>query len=202
MKTGLQKSNKYPFIKSALNKHFGKKEAAKLLSAAEAHYIRLEQQCQDATPGEWTHLRDTILPTAATYLALRSREEATALSTTRSIIIGMCEKISKIANKILKLPGMASLFMQLLPKMALNLFGEKCGFTYEGYTATKTQLTMNMTSCPYCRYAQLLDVAELVPIFCESDFATYGHLECIRFTRSQTLGTGGEMCDFRFERVK
>ena len=50
---------------------------------------------------------------------------------------------------------------------------------------------MDMTACPYCRYAKKLNCPELMPIFCDSDFATYGNLPGIRFERTQTIGTGG-----------
>ena len=61
-------------------------------------------------------------------------------------------------------------------------------------------LKMDMTACPYCRFATLFGCPELTPVFCESDFATYGDLPGIRFLRTQTLGTGGDRCDFQFIR--
>ena len=33
-------------------------------------------------------------------------------------------------------------------------------------------------------------------LFCECDNYTYGGLKKMGFTRTQTLGTGGELCDF------
>lgn len=59
---------------------------------------------------------------------------------------------------------------------------------------------MDITTCPYCRYAKSLGCPELMSVFCDSDFATYGNLPGIKFKRSQTLGTGGSYCDFRFIR--
>ena len=35
----------------------------------------------------------------------------------------------------------------------------------------------------------------------ESDFATYGNLSGIVFERTQTIGTGGNLCDFKFSRI-
>lgn len=37
-------------------------------------------------------------------------------------------------------------------------------------------------------------------VFCDSDFATYGNLPGIKFERTQTLGSGGQCCDFKFIR--
>ena len=96
---------------------------------------------------------------------------------------------------------MTALFMKLLPKMALKLFGRECGFDFENFEASKNMLQMDMTMCPYVKYAKRFGVPELTPIFCESDYATYGCLSKIGFERTQTLGTGGSKCDFKFKRL-
>ena len=41
---------------------------------------------------------------------------------------------------------------------------------------------------------------ELCRLFCDVDDVTYGGLKKIGFTRTQTLGYGGDCCDFRFFR--
>lgn len=40
--------------------------------------------------------------------------------------------------------------------------------------------------------------AELCRLFCDADNVTYGGLKKIRFTRTKTLGYGGDCCDFHF----
>ena len=37
-------------------------------------------------------------------------------------------------------------------------------------------------------------------IFCNNDIYAYGSLDGIQFLRVQTLGTGGEKCDFLLKR--
>ena len=39
---------------------------------------------------------------------------------------------------------------------------------------------------------------ELCPLFCDVDDVTYGGLKKIGFTRTETLGYGGDCCDFHF----
>ena len=194
----LRKNAKYPFIHRALAKKYDKATLAVILGKAETHYAALAAECTGATPGEWTHLEGTILPTAAVYKALLDVDAANALAVTHEAIIALCRTGNKMLRVLLHIPGMKGLFMRLLPKMALTMFGQECGFDHANYHADKTRLAMDMTSCPYCRYARLLGVEALTPIFCESDFATYGGLPGIRFERTQTLGTGGNQCDFRF----
>ena len=200
MNTILRKNAKYPFIRSALAKQYDKAALADILRRAESHYAALSAQCADATPGEWTHLSNTILPTAAIYKALLEADRQNALAVTHGALISLCQTGNRMMRLILRIPGMKGLFMRLLPKMALKMFGRESGFDYTNYHADKTRLTMDTTVCPYCKYAKLLDVEALMPTFCESDFATYGGLPGIRFERTQTLGTGGSCCDFRFIR--
>lgn len=200
MTTTLRRNAKYPFIRHALSKQYDKAALGRILDAADIHYTALSAQCADATPGEWTHLNNTILPTCSVYLALLDADPTNALAVTHEALIGLCRMGNRMMRLILRIPGMKGLFMRMLPKMALSLFGRECGFDYTDYRADKTTLAMNMTRCPYCKYARLLGCEALLPTFCESDFATYGDLPGIRFERTSTLGTGGEMCDFRFVR--
>ena len=59
--------------------------------------------------------------------------------------------------------------MKILPKMALKIFGKECGFDYKNFQSDKTNFQMDMTMCPYVKYAKILKVEELTRIFCESD---------------------------------
>ena len=195
-----RRTSKYVFIRCALAKKYDKVALVCILDKAEAHYNALAARCDSATPGEWTHLEGTILPTAAVYKALLDVDADNALAVTREAIISLCRTGNKMLRTLLHIPGMKWLFMLLLPKMALSMFGRECGFDYTGHQADKTRLAMDMTACPYCKYAALLGVEALMPTFCGSDFATYGNLPGIRFERTTTLGTGGSKCDFRFTR--
>lgn len=42
---------------------------------------------------------------------------------------------------------------------------------------------------------------ELCQIFCDSDWENFGAMQKVRFSRTQTLGAGGNVCDFTFCRV-
>ena len=41
---------------------------------------------------------------------------------------------------------------------------------------------------------------ELCPLFCDVDNVTYGGLKKLGFSRTKTLGYGGDCCDFHFFR--
>lgn len=200
MNVTLRKNAKYPFIRRALEKRYDKAALTDILRRAEVHYADLAARCTEATPGEWFHLNNTILPSAAVYNALLETDSENALAVTRDALIGLCRTGNRVMQVVLRIPGMKGLFMRLLPKMALKMFGHESGFDYTNFSADRTHLTMDTTFCPYCKYAWLLGVEALMPTFYESDFATYGDLPGIRFERTSTLGTGGNRCDFCFTR--
>lgn len=189
------------FITGQLIKIYGKEKTETIVALAQKHYQECLSLCGDASKGEFMHLEDTILPTTAFYKALLELDSENALKNTNDIIIDLCKKAGKILNTVLKCPGMGFVFMKLLPKLAIKLFGKECGFDYQYFEANNQMLEMHMTKCPYVKYAERFHVPELTPVFCESDFATYGCLSRISFQRTETLGTGGSICDFKFERT-
>ncbi len=200
MKTRFRTDPKMIWIRRELAALYGKEEAKRTVSLAKRHYEEAEMLCRFASKGEKKHLHNTILPTVSFYKALLEIDNEHALEYTNAILLKLCRVGGSLMNGLLKLPGMKSIFLWLLPKMAVKNFGRDCGFDYESFHADKNGLQMDMTACPYCRFAELLGCSELIPTFCESDFATYGNLRGVRFTRSQTLGTGGTKCDFRFRK--
>lgn len=201
-KSDLKKDFKYRLIHRELVKLYGEETTGRILVLAEKHYADCKRLCGDASKGEWMHLNNTILPTVSIYKALLETDPENALTSAHTVMMNVCEIGGALMQRLLKLPGMTSAFMWFLPKMADKMFGESCGFRFENYEVGRNVLKMDMTACPYCRYAQRLGTPELMPVFCDSDFATYGNLPGIRFVRTQTLGTGGTCCDFRFCREK
>ena len=199
-KSKLTRNRKVGFIYKELTKLYGEETTKQITTRAERHYTDCELLCQNASKGERQHLDGTILPTVALYKALQEIDSENALDSAHKVMMNLCEMAAAVAGKLMKIPGMKSVFMWFLPKVAVNMFGENCGFRYENYEVSKRMLKMDMTGCPYCRYAKLQGVPELTYVFCDSDFATYGNLPGIRFVRTQTLGTGGNCCDFRFTR--
>ncbi|MBP3542687.1 MAG: L-2-amino-thiazoline-4-carboxylic acid hydrolase [Lachnospiraceae bacterium] len=192
---------KLRYIRKQLIKLYGKEKTDIILKLAQKHYEECLVLCKDASKGEFMHLENTILPTTAFYKALLEGDNENALKNTNAIIISLCEKGRNVLNVVLKFPGMQSAFMRLMPKMATKMFGKECGFDYRNFEANKSILQMDMTMCPYVKYAKRFQVDELTAVFCESDFAAYGNLSNISFRRTETLGTGGSKCDFKFVRT-
>lgn len=199
-KSGLTRNAMYRFIERELVRLYGEETASRVIALAQGHYDDCMLLCKSAPKGEWLHLNNTILPTVSIYKALLEMDPAHALSSAHTVMMNVCEKSGAVMRRALKLPGMKSVFMWLIPKAAVKMFGPDCGFRFEHFEARKDVVKMDMVACPYCRYAELFGTPELTFVFCDSDFAVYGNLPGIVFERTQTLGTGGTRCDFRFAR--
>lgn len=76
-------------------------------------------------------------------------------------------------------------------------------FNAEGETAAEADRAFTFT-VHRCRFVELLAAAEashLAPLFCEVDAVHFARADVpVRLTRTKTLATGGDCCDFRFDR--
>lgn len=196
----LTKHPMYSQIRRELSALRGREGARDILTRAQKHYAHCASLCADASKGERSHLKRTILPTAAIYKALLETDPENALTQADTVMTKLCAQGGRAMGVVLRLPGMKAGFMRLLPKLAKKQFGPECGFAFENFRGDQNALQMDMTACPYCRYSQRFGCPELTEVFCRSDFAVYGNLPGIQFLRTQTLGTGGSLCDFRFLR--
>lgn len=92
--------------------------------------------------------------------------------------------------------------MKVFSKMIDSSYGEKQGFRSKFYARDKHELNFDILECPYKKYYTLIGCPELCQYNCLSDEACYGHMKKVKFVRTETLGRGGDCCDFRFKRVK
>ena len=147
--------------------------------------------------GVHMHTDSRILPSAAINLTVKEvtgREKAYGIL--EDAAIQLCRPIEKKLRRLMKLPGMKSLFLKAWDPMTRKLFGPGNGFQNVFYPKKKGEYRMDVTSCPYCRYFTELGCPELTKIFCENDERIYGDLPGLIFERTGTLGKGAERCDF------
>ncbi len=143
-----------------------------------------------------------IFSAAAIYLTLKDAVgEENAYRVIEDAAVRICAGIEPKLAKMMKLPGMKSLFMQIWDPMVKKVFGPDNGFKNVFYPKKKGEYRMDVVSCPYCRYFTELGCPELTKIFCENDERIYGNLPGLRFERTGTLGKGAERCDFCLRKV-
>ena len=49
----------------------------------------------------------------------------------------------------------------------------------------------------YYKYLTELGCPEINLLFCDNDVYSYGDLPGLRFIRTKTIGSGGDLCDFK-----
>jgi hypothetical protein len=139
-------------------------------------------------------LTNTILPRIALYDVLIKYEPETAVSVMRKYMMNVVAYDKHASTeKMEKIPGFfniyKSVFLIIMRTTDLQDSTQKSGKDYYDITITRCLWhdACVENGCP-----------ELCHLFCDVDDVTYGGLNKIGFSRTKTLGYGGDCCDFHF----
>lgn len=141
-------------------------------------------------------LVQTILPRIAMYKALSQDglSEESAYEYMRKYMMDKvgAKKHSSVA-KMEAVPGFYSIyskiFLKIMRKTDLQESVQQQG---KGYFDVTIRKCLWHTACVEN------GCADLCRLFCDVDNVTYGGLKKLGFTRTKTLGYGGDCCDFHF----
>lgn len=139
-----------------------------------------------------------LLPMIAFYESAQkitgSREQALAFMETWAFV--EVEKLMRLARGVMKL-GLYRLMPAACGWMLDRMFGRDAGFDYR-LVPDAPLFAVDMTRCPYVDACRRYGCPELAQFACRADDVTYGTLHPnLVWGRTQTLGMGGECCDFR-----
>ena len=202
MKTAEQIMKKKAPMRAELEKHLTKEEADALWRQATERLSAILTRYADLPKGMRFHTESRIFPSAAIYLTAKERlGEKTAFSIVENAAIELTEQLGKKLARMMRLPGMRTLFIRIWDPLVRKVFGPDNGFRNTFYPKQKGEYRMDVLACPYCRYFTELGCPELPRIYCENDERTYGHLPGVAFERTGTLGKGADRCDFRIRKV-
>ncbi len=202
MKTAEKIMGKKTVIKDEMDKILPKDRSDALWQQATVRLDGYLAQYSDLPRGVHLHTDNKILPMAAVYLTVKDAvDQATAYRIVEDTAIRKCADIEKTLQRLMKLPGMRSLFVRIWDPLTKKVFGSNSGFKNTFFPKRKGEYRMDVTACPYFRYLAELGCPELTRIFCENDERIYGNLPGIRFERTGTLGKGASRCDFRIRKV-
>ena len=198
-------------IKTMKSKEVFKDEIRKRLSAADADKIwadaherldKMYEEHKDLSKGESKHADLFIFPAAAIYLAMKEVDPDMAYDVMKKTMAERSGEMGRKIAKFCRIPGFKRFFLGMWGPVSRNMFGEAMGFKNVFYPKEKGCFRMDITQCPYNKYLTEQGCPEINPLFCENDVHAYGHLPGLKFTRTQTIGTGGECCDFKMELIK
>ena len=202
MKTAAQIMKKKAAMRAELEKHLPKDEADALWLQATERLSAILTRYADLPKAMCFHTESRIFPSAAIYLTAKERlGEETAFRIVENAAIELTDQLGKKLARLMRLPGMRSLFVRIWDPLVRKVFGPDNGFRNAFYPKQKGEYRMDVLACPYCRYFTELGCPELTRIYCDNDERTYGNLPGIAFERTGTLGKGADRCDFRIRKV-
>ena len=186
----------YGWLMKEITRRWGRERMLRIRRRAEEELTALRQACRNLSAGEKQHVHGTILPRAAVYRAMLEEIPADALPLTEEAVRRAGERMSSLLRGLTAVPGMRRVYLRIFTLMAKKMFGPPAGFRQVMHRADRNEVRFDITACPYCRWCELLGCRELIGTFCQSDEYCFGRLSGIRFQRTQTLGSGGDRCDF------
>ena len=183
-------------IKAYLFEELGNDRGSRVFAEQEKVLSTLINNTKGKSENQMKTLTQTVLPRIALYKVLLNNDfsEDDVYACVRKY---MMEKVAakKHAStaKMEIVPGFytiySKIFLKIMRTTDLQENTQSSGKNYYDVTITKclwhTACVEN--GCP-----------KLCRLFCDVDDVTYGGLKKIGFTRTKTLGYGGDCCDFHF----
>lgn len=152
------------------------------------------------TKNQLKTLKNTILPRIALYKALNnygfSMEDSN--NHMKNYMLNYIAKSKHNSMvKMEKVPGFYSLYSKIFFKIM-----RKTDLQQSKQKHDAKSFDVTITKCLWHQACVENECPELCRLFCDVDNITYGELNKIGFTRTQTLGYGGDCCDFHFLKNK
>ncbi len=148
------------------------------------------------TKNQLKTLKNTILPRIALYKALNnygfSMEDSN--NHMKNYMLNYIAKSKHNSMvKMEKVPGFYSLYSKIFLKIM-----RKTDLQQSKQKHDAKSFDVTITKCLWHQACVENECPELCRLFCDVDNITYSELNKIGFTRTQTLGYGGDCCDFHF----
>ena len=149
---------------------------------------------KNKTKNQIKTLNQIIYPRIALYKVLIELGYANADEIVRKYMIEVIAKEKHDStSKMEKVPGFyylySNIFLKIMKTTDLQVSETTKGKDYYDVTIKK---------CLWHDACLENDCANLCKLFCDVDDVTYGGLNKIGFSRTKTLGYGGDCCDFHF----
>lgn len=183
-------------IKTFLIEEFGVDNGKELFNKQEIMLNELIKNTKNKSENQMKTLVQTILPCIALYKVL-SEEDFSEENIYQYMRKYMIDKVAKKKHsstaKMELVPGFYSIYSKIFLKIMrttdLQESEQNEGKNYYDITIKK---------CLWHTACVENSCANLCRLFCDVDDVTYGGLKKIGFTRTKTLGYGGDCCDFHF----
>lgn len=185
-------------IKAFLIEEFGESKANTLFHSQEKTLDTLIENTKNKSENQMKTLVQTVLPRIALYKTLSkdslSKEDVYAYMR-KYMLDKVAAKKHASTAKMELVPGFYSIYSHIFLKIMRTTDLQESVQSH-----TKDSYDVTITKCLWHTACQENGCEELCRLFCDVDDVTYDGLKKIGFTRTQTLGYGGDCCDFHFFR--
>lgn len=185
-------------IKEFLAESFGNDRGEKLFEMQDKALGDIIGNTKGKTENQMKTLIQTILPRIALYKSLQAEglsEDDVYKYMRKYMLEIVAAKKHSSTTKMEIVPGFyaiySKVFLKIMQTTDLQESVQEHGKDYFNVTITK---------CLWHTACVENGCEELCRLFCDVDDVTYGGLKKIGFTRTKTLGYGGDCCDFHMFR--
>ena len=190
------------FIRKEIEKQLGSEICLEVWLLAQEKLEAMQEKYKGLPEGVQMHTHSFIFPAAAIYLSLKEKAPDQAFKIMQYTMKEKSSKTGRAIARMTHIPGFKKFFLGMWDSLSHKMFGETAGFKNIFYDCSKGEFRMDITHYPYNKYLTEVGCPELTRLFCDNDVYSYGNLPGLKFTRTKTLGTGGDCCDFKMELVK
>lgn len=147
------------------------------------------------------HCTERIFPVAAIYKTIKEKYDEPIKYTSELFYKKEVYPKLKFLKFVMKIPFLYKLMPTLGYKtMKKSYPPSEDGFQIEVLEKNKKVLRFDVKQCTYYNYCKKLDVPELCDIFCTSDDISAKAMgPKVVFKRKETIGRGGNICDFCYK---
>ncbi len=188
-------------LKDEIENRFSVSESKRIWKNAHKRLYKIYAEHENLPKGVSAHTDSFIFPAAAIYLSIKEKDPDMAYDVMKKVMATRSEKMGQTLARCCKIPGFKRFFLSMWDTLSHKMFGEASGFKNVFYPKKKDCFRMDITQCTYHKYLTELGCPEINVLFCENDVHMYGNLPGMKFTRTTTIGSGGQLCDFKMEIV-
>ena len=185
-------------VKAFLIRTFGPEQGGALFARQEKALAILLENQQGKSKSQMKTLTRSILPCIALYRALQaagSPQEEAYRFVKSYMQETVAAKQQASMEKMERVPGFYGLYSTIFLKVVRG-----SDLWQSTQSRSKDAFDVTIRKCLWHTTCMENGCPELCRLFCDVDNVTYGGRKKIGFARTQTLGRGGDCCDFHFFR--
>lgn len=173
----------------------GEEKGKELYLVIIERFERLVKRTDNRSKSQKRLLEKTILPRIALYQVLMEHFKEDKV---QELLSRYMRQIGASLNATCKHMEKLPFFYALYSHIFTAYVRKSDAWTCETTEKDRNHFRLTIHKCLWNDACEENGCPGLCRYFCECDEITYRDMKKLRFTRTQTLGTGGEMCDFTF----